>query len=1129
MSKLKTVVALVLVCVFAASIPALAQLAASDWPKNKHDASNSGRSPATVIAKPSIKWQTSLSDGTYMAGVGSPSGPVIDSEGNIYVVDSGPGAVAKVSPSGAFLWRSTDRFGGGYWGGLLLTSDGQTLVGPGWGSTSPPGLYSLNPADGGTVWSVSFGNADSAPAVGPDGTIYSYQNEGWPGPGKLVAIDPVSKSIKWMYGDSALGEKPIGFNYGSPVVTTVLDGSQTKNLVIIAGAANNDGSHSIFAVRDDGTSATLLWSAVSGYHWNNPVLSNDGKTVYQAGFTDWGGDNLYAFDVASGALKWSMVTTGNHFSTPVIGTDGTLYLGGHNGHIVAIKDDGTSGSIKWTLDLPNDNGECTTPAVISSNPAVFYVGTSNSKFYAIKDNGSSGAILWKMVLCGAPTTPAVAADGTVYFQSGDKLVALEPGYTGPAAGKIKGYVKSNGGMPLAGAYVARSRSPRPLPDNLEDYVQTDSTGYYEFTAVPDGTYYVATWKKGWEASDDATVTISSSSPVATANFSLTRAGVNKAIGQLLYCNNPNTSRPPEAAVDANFGTWFESCGNESCRINTTPTYIMLDFGAEIDINETVIYWRTWPGEYKVQCLADGYGDPTFDETLWDTYGETIYSTSCGVGGIYFDPTFGIYADVLKFPTKTARYWRILATREGREYFMGIWEWELHSASERTGAIHGVIRNRAGNPIYNAIVDLNGITKIITDVSGTYAVTDLAPGSTFTVTADAWRYAARNAPFTIVGGLDLSADVVLADAPNEWVGYNWDFEKPTPGDLTIADGWYKVTGGTFAWLTGSENNHTPGGNACQAASAYGAGGWWGGYFRPTGPAQGNNFGWRPAKADGTAAYTWYYWTRSTAQRGASYSYIWWADAGGANLHAQWAPGLGPGKETCPPEPDWHAWPAAYRVIPDPLDPNVALGKLTIIHADNNEPVFYNLIDDVVFDEVQLSSTASKLSELKGLSDGCAVSLTGKIVTAAPGVGGVPAGVFYIEEPDRSSGIRVASTTAVSVGQAVSVTGTMATTPAGERYIEATSVTATAGTPVKPVASNTRNLAEYIMEGLLVKTAGTVRTVGADYYTIADGYFKDGVEVETKVVTGTAPGVTPGSFVTVKGAASFDGARVILKVP
>ena len=187
---------------------------------------------------------------------------------------------------------------------------------------------------------------------------------------------------------------------------------------------------------------------------------------------------------------------------------------------------------------------------------------------------------------------------------------------------------------------------------------------------------------------------------------------------------------------------------------------------------------------------------------------------------------------------------------------------------------------------------------------------------------------------------------------------------------------------------------------------------------------------------------------------------------------------------------------------------------------------------VFFEVRAHSaalTVEKIGELKSLPLGTPVTLTGKMVTAAPAAGGVPSGVFYMEETDRSAGIRVSSVTAVAVGNSVVVSGALAETAGGELYIEASTVTPSDGTTPPPLAANTKTIADSLMNALLIKTAGTVRAVGADYFTIADGYYDAGAEVQTKVLTGGAPGVSVGEFVVVKGVASYDSGRVILKVP
>lgn len=75
----------------------------------------------------------------------------------------------------------------------------------------------------------------------------------------------------------------------------------------------------------------------------------------------------------------------------------------------------------------------------------------------------------------------------------------------------------------------------------------------------------------------------------------------------------------------------------------------------------------------------------------------------------------------------------------------------------------------------------------------------------------------------------------------------------------------------------------------------------------------------------------------------------------------------------------------------------------------------------------SAAAAKL-----LPDGSAVTLSGAVVSA------VFSGFFYVQSPDRASGIRVGSSASVAEGDLVTVSGTMATVN-GERRIDADSVT------------------------------------------------------------------------------------------
>ena len=88
-------------------------------------------------------------------------------------------------------------------------------------------------------------------------------------------------------------------------------------------------------------------------------------------------------------------------------------------------------------------------------------------------------------------------------------------------------------------------------------------------------------------------------------------------------------------------------------------------------------------------------------------------------------------------------------------------------------------------------------------------------------------------------------------------------------------------------------------------------------------------------------------------------------------------------------------------------------------------------DILSRTVQVLPETS-IFETKSLPNGSAVRLVDVLVS------GVFDGFFYVQEPDRSSGIRVGSTVAVQIGDTVAVTGAIGTT-LSERYIAATIVT------------------------------------------------------------------------------------------
>lgn len=155
----------------------------------------------------------------------------------------------------------------------------------------------------------------------------------------------------------------------------------------------------------------------------------------------------------------------------------------------------------------------------------------------------------------------------------------------------------------------------------------------------------------------------------------------------------------------------------------------------------------------------------------------------------------------------------------------------------------------------------------------------------------------------------------------------------------------------------------------------------------------------------------------------------------------------------------------------------------------------------------------ISAAKALRDGTYVSIGGRIATTSEGDF---SGFFYIEEEDRSSGIRVAVSGAVSgllQGSVVNVIGTLGTTAEGERCLTGPVVIIVGThTPLMPLGMPNRSvgggdwgappLGQYGVSdgagvnnvGLLIETWGRVTEVGTGYMLITDGS-GDAIRVST----------------------------------
>jgi len=305
---------------------------------------------------------------------------------------------------------------------------------------------------------------DQSPAIGSDGTLYVPGNSG------LYAVRP-DGTQKWFYraqyqspafpihfalvddnGDiwcdetAEVGrivggaieldpdghEKPGGVSrervsqlseaydgtvyvaMGGSAIPVHIDGKGAELSTSIGGYFSSfaqDGT--MYSVMSQGLAAyghdrNTLWTQniTAG---GEPALGSDG-TIYA------GGNGVFTAVNPDGTGKWSYSLTGHMVASPAIASDGTLYFGSDDSNLYALD---SNGRVKWKF--ATDGAVTSTPA-LAKNGTVYFGGTDHN-LYAI---GADGKLKWKFTTGGQVFSPAIGADGTIYFQNGEgKLFAIQ--------------------------------------------------------------------------------------------------------------------------------------------------------------------------------------------------------------------------------------------------------------------------------------------------------------------------------------------------------------------------------------------------------------------------------------------------------------------------------------------------------------------------------------------------------------------------------------------------------------------------------------------------------------------------------------------------------------------------------
>ena len=372
--------------------------------------------------------------------------------------------------------------------------------------------------------------------------------------------------------------------------------------------------------------------------YGSPVIGDDG-TVYigtHGRHSTTTGSKLFAI-YPNGTEKWQW--NPGHFidSTPAVAQDGTLYVGCWDKSLYAVYPNGT---VKWEFSDLSGSFVYTSPAIAPDGTV--YIGNDNNKLYAVNPDGT---LKWSYETNGAiHSSPAVDTDGTIYIGSNDKkLYAINPGGTLKWKYQTGSWVESSPAIGTDSTIYVGSH------DSKLHAINPDGTSKWKYPAGgriksspaigADGTIYVGSSDEklhainpdGTEKWNYTTYSYIESSPAVDANGTIYVGSFDRN----LYAINPDGSL-----------LWKHNTGDR------------IDYSSPAIAPDGTIYIGNWNGyvyafgpgiQLNTLPVLDLVGNMTLNETetvmidpdATDPDGDTLYF-SCNRTDLFtdFDPVTG---------------------------------------------------------------------------------------------------------------------------------------------------------------------------------------------------------------------------------------------------------------------------------------------------------------------------------------------------------------------------------------------------------------------------------------------------------------------------------------------------------
>jgi PKD repeat protein len=230
---------------------------------------------------------------------------------------------------------------------------------------------------------------------------------------------------------------------------------------------------------------TSIWNYTTGtIGYASPVIGADG-TIYVGSYDC----KVYAIN-PDGTLKWTYATGGSIYGSVTIGADGTIYVGSGDHKVYAINPDGT---LKWTYTTGN---QIMGSVAIGVDGAI-YVGSDDYKVYAINPDGT---LKWTYTTGNTiQGSAAIGKDGTIYIGSYDrKVYALNPNGTLKWASTTSQFISESPSIGTDGTIYTGTYGNNNFyalnPDGTQKWKYTTGSVYGTPSIAADGTIYIGSYK-----------------------------------------------------------------------------------------------------------------------------------------------------------------------------------------------------------------------------------------------------------------------------------------------------------------------------------------------------------------------------------------------------------------------------------------------------------------------------------------------------------------------------------------------------------------------------------------------------------------------------------------------------------